>query len=99
MSEHKDRRIFGTRSAGRKKERWHGSTGYGVKGGAGVIVVRVRREGKIMEDLRQMTECSIVPAFGEQRKVRFQEKVLATEMPELQDNPGNKTLTSLKAVG
>ena len=31
--EHKDRRIFGTRSDNRKEERRHGSSGYGVKAG------------------------------------------------------------------
>ena len=33
MLKHKDRKIFGTRSDKRKKERWHGSSGYGVKAG------------------------------------------------------------------
>ena len=62
-------------------------------------VVRVRRRGKMMEDLIQMTKSSIVPAFGEQGKVRLLKKVLVAEIPGLQDNPGGETLTSLKAVG
>ena len=33
MWEHKDRRIFGTRSGDGKEERWHGSSGDGVKAG------------------------------------------------------------------
>ena len=53
----------------------------------------------MMENLIQMTKNSIVPAFGEQGKVRLQEKVLVAEIPGLQDNPGGETLTSFKAVG
>ena len=52
-----------------------------------------------MEDLVQMTESSIVPAFREQGKVRVLEKVFIDEIPGLQDNSGCETLTSLKAVG
>ena len=62
-------------------------------------VVRVRRGGKMMEDLIQMTDSGIVPAFGEQGQVRLLEKVLVAEIPGLQDNPGGETLTSFKAVG
>ena len=57
----------------------------------------------MVEDLIQLTESSImllsVPAFGEQGKVSFLEKVLVAEIPGLQDNSGGKSLTSLKAVG
>ena len=53
----------------------------------------------MIEDLVQMTESSIVPAFGEQVKVRLLEQIFMAEIPGLQDNPGGKTLTSLKAVG
>ena len=53
----------------------------------------------MMEDLVQMTESSIVPALGEQGKVRLLEKVFMAEIPGLQDNSGGETLTSLKAVG
>ena len=52
-----------------------------------------------MEDLVQMTKSSIVPAFGEQGKVRLLGKVFMAEIPGLQDNPGGETLTRLKAVG
>ena len=65
----------------------------------GVRVVRVRRGGKMVEDLVQMTECSIVPAFGEQGKFRLLEKVFMAEMPVPQDNPGGETLKILKVVG
>ena len=63
--------------------------------GRGVRVVRVRRGGKMMDDLIQMTESRIWRA----RKVGLLEKVLVAEIPGLQDNPGGETLTSLKAVG
>ena len=52
----------------------------------------------MVEDLVQMTESSIFPAFGEQGKIRLLEKVFMAEIPEQQDNPGGETLTSLKAV-
>ena len=53
----------------------------------------------MMEDLVQITKSSIVPAFGEQGKVRLLEKVFMAEIPGLQDYPGGETLTSLEAVG
>ena len=51
-----------------------------------------------MEDLVQMTESSIVPAFGEQGNVRLQEKVFMVEIPGLQDNSDGETLTSRRLV-
>ena len=33
MLEHKDKRIFGTRSDDRKEEQWHGNSSYGAKAG------------------------------------------------------------------
>ena len=46
-------------------------------------VVRVWRGGKMVEDLIQMRESSIVPAIGEQGEVSLLEKVLVAEIPGL----------------
>ena len=46
-------------------------------------IVRVRRGGKMVEDLEQMTQSCIVPAFGEQGEVSLLEKVLMAEIPGL----------------
>ena len=44
MSEHMDRRIFGTRSDDRMEERRHGSSDYGVKAGGECCKGQERRK-------------------------------------------------------
>ena len=73
MSEHKDRRIFGTTPAqGQTTEKRNDSTGIQVtERRTGVSIVRVRKGDKMIENLVQMTESSIVPALESKRRSDF----------------------------
>ena len=84
MSDHKDRRIEGQTTERRNN-------------GTGIQVAEPRRR---IDDGGSSTDdrYSIVPALGEQGKVRLLEVCMA-EIRGLQDNPGGETLTSLKVVG